>query len=146
MGTLEENKAIARRFIQIWGKGDLGIIDELASPEITMKYPATPQVVKGIPALKEYFTGRVAKFYGDRDLQVEDVIAGGDKVVVRWNFSCTHQGEWPPGAPATGKRLSWTGITIYRIAGGKVVEERGEEDIYGAAFRQLDLIAKPRAQ
>lgn len=145
--TLEKNKAVARRFIQLWSKGNLGIIDKLASPEITLKYPAMPRAVKGIAALREYFTGRVASLFGtDRDLQVEDEIAEGDKVVVRWNFSCAHQGEWPPGAPATGRRLSWTGITIFRIVGGKVVEERGEEDIFGAAFRQLDLIAKPRTQ
>jgi hypothetical protein len=53
---LEKNKAIARRFIQLWGKGDrLAIIDELASPEITMYYPSLPGAVQGIPALRRYF-------------------------------------------------------------------------------------------
>ena len=141
---LEKNKAIARRFNQVWGKADLGLIDELASPEITVYYPAMPHVIKGIAALKEYFR-RFPSIFGNADIQIEEEIAEGDKVVLRWSFSFTHQGEWPLGIPATGKRLKWTGISIYRIVGGKVVEERGEEDYFGA-FRQLGLIPKPPTQ
>jgi predicted ester cyclase len=139
---LEKNKAIARRFIQIWGKGDsLSIIDELASPEITVYYPAFPQAIKGIAALKAFFAERFPSVFGDPDLQIKEEIAEGDKVVIPWAYSFTHQGEWPPGTPATGKRLKLTGITIYRIADGKVVDERGEEDFF-TVFRQLGVIPK----
>jgi predicted ester cyclase len=145
-GTLEKNKDIARRFIQLWGKGDrLRLIDEFASPEITVYYPVFPHVIKGIEALKGYFTKRLPSMFGDTDVQVEEVIAEGDKVVVRYNWSATHQGEWPPGTPATGKRLKLTGIVIYRIVDGKVVDERGEED-YLAPFRELGILPKPRTQ
>ena len=139
---LEKNKAIARRYNQIWSKGDLSIIDELASPEITVYYPALPQAIKGITALKEYFR-RFPSLYGDGDIKVEEEIAEGDKVVLRFSFSFTHLGGL--GIPATGKRLKWTGISIYRIVGGKVVDERGEEDYLGA-FRELGVIPKPRTQ
>jgi predicted ester cyclase len=136
---LEKNKAIARRYNQIWSKGDLSIIDELASPEITVYFPAMPQVIKGIAALKEYFR-RFPSLFGDGDIKVEEEIAEGDKVVLRWSFSCIHLGAF--GISATGKRLKWTGISIYRIVGGKIVDERGEEDYYGA-FRDLGLLPKP---
>jgi predicted ester cyclase len=139
---LEKNKAIARRYNQIWSKGDLSIIDELASPEITVYFPAMPKVIKGIAALKEYFR-RYPSLFGDGDIKVEEEIAEGDKVVLRWSFSFTHLGAL--GIPATGKRLKWTGISIYHIVGGKVVEERGEEDYYGA-FRDLGLLPKPSTQ
>jgi predicted ester cyclase len=139
---LEKNKAIARRYNQIWSKGDLSIIDELASPEITVYFPAMPKVIKGIAALKEYFK-RYPSLFGDGDIKVEEEIAEGDKVVLRWSFSFTHLGAL--GIPATGKRLKWTGISIYHIVGGKVVDERGEEDYYGA-FRDLGLIPKPSTQ
>ena len=142
---LDENKAIARRFIQLWGKGDrLAIINELASPEITVYYPSLPSAVQGIPAVRRYFTERLPSICGDPDMQVDETIAEGDKVVVRWTYSSTHHGEFPQGVPATGKRLKSTGITIYRIVEGKVVDERGEEDILGL-LRQLDLLPKPRA-
>jgi predicted ester cyclase len=78
-------------------------------------------------------------------MQIEEEIAEGDKVVLRWSLSATHQAEYPPGNPPTGKRMKWAGITIYRIADGKVAEEIGEEDYLGI-LRQLGLVPEPRAQ
>ena len=142
--TLEKNKDIALSFIQVWGRGKLDIIDELASSELSVYYPAFPHVIKGIAAFKQRLT-KFRSAFGDPDTQIEEEIAEGDKVVFRWSFSATHQGEYPPGIPPTGKRMTWTGITIYRIADGKVVEERGEEDYLGI-LRQLGLVPEPQAQ
>jgi predicted ester cyclase len=141
---LEKNKAIARRFSQVWGTGDLKIVDELASPELTVRFPVFPDVIKGIAAFKETLT-RLRSAFGNADIQIEEEIAEGDKVVLRWSFSGTHQAEFTPGIRPTGKRLKWTGISIYRIVDGKVVEERGEEDYLGI-LRQLGLIPKSQAQ
>ena len=141
---LEKNKAIARRFSQVWGTGDLEIVDELASPELTVRFPVFPHGIKGIPAFKEMLT-RLRSAFVNADIQIEDEIAEGDKVVLRWSFSATHQGEFTPGIRPTGKRLKWTGISIYRIVDGKVVEERGEENYLGI-LRQLGLISKSQAQ
>jgi steroid delta-isomerase-like uncharacterized protein len=135
---LEKNKAIARRFSQVWGTGDLEMLDELASPELTVHFPAFPQVIKGIPAFKERLK-RLRSAFGDIDIRIEEEIAEGDKVVLRWSFSGTHQAEFPPGVRPTGKRLKWTGISIYRIVDGRVVDEKGEEDLLGVA-RQLGFI------
>lgn len=79
---LNKNKDIARRYCQIWSKGDLSIIDELASREITVYFPAMLQVVKGIAALKEYLI-RFLSLFGDGEIKVEEAIAEGDKVVLR---------------------------------------------------------------
>jgi predicted ester cyclase len=141
---LEKNKSIARRFSQVWGTGDLEILDELASPEITVSFPVFPHAIKGIAAFKEMLT-RLRSAFGNADIQIEEEIAEGDKVVLRWSFSATHQAEFPPGIRPTGKRLKWTGISIYRIVDGKVVEETGEEDYLGI-LRQLGLIPESRAQ
>jgi predicted ester cyclase len=141
---LERNKAIARRFSQVWGSGDLEILDELASLDLTVHFPAFPQVIKGIPAFKERLK-RLRSAFGDVDIRIEEEIAEGDKVVLRWSFSAIHQAEFPPGIRPTGKRLKWTGISIYRIVNGKVVDERGEEDLLGVA-RQLGLILQNPVQ
>jgi len=141
---LEKNKAIARRFSQVWGTGDLEILDELASPELTVHFPAFPQVIKGIPAFKERLK-RLRSAFGDVDIRIEEEIAEGDQVVLCWSFSGIHQAEFPPSVPPTGKRLKWTGISIYRIVNGKVVDERGEEDLLGVA-RQLGLIPQNPVQ
>ena len=137
----EENKSIARRFVQVWGKGELDIIDELASPTLSVYYPVFPQQAKGGAAFKQELTGFRSTFT-DVDIHIEEEIAEGDKVVLRWSLSGTHQGNLF-GIPGTGKRIEWTGITIYRIADGKVVEERGEEDFL-SILRQIGLIPEPQ--
>jgi len=142
---LEKNEAIARRFNEAcWTKGKLDVIDELASPEITLYYPALPQAINGIDAFKQHRV-TLQSIFSDAKMQIEDEIAEGDKVVLRWTWSATHQAEFPPGVPATGKKLKWTGITIFHIVDGKVVEQRAEED-YLSALRQLGLIPAPQAQ
>lgn len=137
--SIEENKNIARRFIQIWGKGDLALIDELGAPSISVRYPVMPQVISGAQMFRKVMEGFRAAF-PDADLQIEDEIAEDDKVVIRWSFSGTHQGSLL-GIPATDKKVSWTGITMYRIADGKIAEERGEEDFLGF-FRQIGLFPR----
>jgi hypothetical protein len=52
---------------------------------------------------------------------VENLIAEGDKVVVRWRWNATHKGEFL-GIPATGKEAPMTGIAIYRVTRGRIVE------------------------
>ena len=72
---------------------------------------------------------------------MDELIAEGDKVVVRWTFAGTQRGAFGP-IPATGKSVRWTGISICRIADGKVIEDRGEEDALGF-MRQLGLVPTP---
>jgi steroid delta-isomerase-like uncharacterized protein len=135
--SISDNKAVARRFIGVWGKADLNIITELAVPELVVHYPVLPQPVQG----RESFQKVMANFrsaFPDSDIQTGDVIAEGDKVVVRWTFTGTHQGNFLGLAP-TGKKVRWTGITIYVISGGRVVEEKGEEDMLGF-LRQIGSV------
>ena len=60
--------------------------------------------------------------FPDLRFNMEDLIAAGNKVVQRWTASGTHEGELM-GIPATGKHVSNTGISIYRLAGSVIVEE-----------------------
>ncbi len=74
---------------------------------------------------------------------VDDVIAEGDKIVVRWTWRCTHKGEFM-GIPATGKRATVTGMAIYRVAGDKCVERWVELSLLGL-LQQLGAVPKPGA-
>ncbi|MBI4493819.1 MAG: ester cyclase [Chloroflexi bacterium] len=139
--STEDNKAIAGRFVQAWGKkGGANIVDELAAPDISVAYPVLPQPIHGREAFKELLH-QVYAGLPDGETTVDEVIAEGDKVVVRWTARGTHQGELM-GVPPTGRHLAWTGITIYRLAGGKVVEELGVGDSLGM-FQQLGVIPGP---
>ena len=69
---------------------------------------------------------------------VDDIIAEGDKVVNRWTGHGTHLVELM-GIPATGKPVTLTGITIFRIAGNKIVEEWTQMDQM-SLMQQLGVI------
>src|SRR5688572_11294676 len=58
---------------------------------------------------------------------IEDLIAEEDKVVARWRSRATHQGDYMGIAP-TGNRVEFTGISFYRIEGGKIVQSWNSED------------------
>ena len=62
----------------------------------------------------------------------------GDKVVARWTCCGTHQGVFRGQAP-TGKRVTFTGMTISRLAQGKIVEQWTEEDGV-SLYQQLGLL------
>jgi steroid delta-isomerase-like uncharacterized protein len=138
--SIEQNKAIARRFVQLWGDGSLDIIDELADPSFSVYYPALPRAIQGGETFKEVIQSFRSAF-SNSTCQVKEEIAENDKVVVRWSYSGMHKGEFL-GFAGTNKSVNWTGITIYRIVAGKVVEERGEEDYLGF-LRQIGAV--PRA-
>jgi len=137
--SAQENKAIARAFCEeTWGKGNLAAVDKFASSDFKVYYHLFPA-----PLDREGFKSWLVDTHaGFPDLQftITDAIAEEDKVVITWTAQGTHQGEIKQlNLPPTGKSVSWTGVIIYRIIAGKVVEERGEEDALGL-LQQLGLI------
>jgi steroid delta-isomerase-like uncharacterized protein len=143
--SLADNKALARRFAEeAWGKRNVAVVDELVAPDFIVSYPILPEVVRGREAFKQL----LAQFHAalpDIRVTIEDSIAEGDQVVLRWTAQGTHQGDLL-GIPATGKSVRWTGVSVYRIVDGKILEERGEEDALGL-LRQLGVSpAPPQAQ
>jgi steroid delta-isomerase-like uncharacterized protein len=118
--SLEKNKAIARRYQEeVWGKGDLALIDELLAPDfIDHSLPAGMD--PGFAGAKRAVQGALDAF-PDGQWTVEDLIAEGDKVVIRWKLQATHEHEFRGIAPV-GKPVTIAGITILRIADGKIAE------------------------
>jgi steroid delta-isomerase-like uncharacterized protein len=135
--SIEENKAIALRFGQVWGKGDIGIVDELGAPGLRVSYPLMPAPTEGVAAFKEVLK-MVHTAFPDVEIEIGEPIAEGNRVAVAWTMRGTHKGQMM-GLPPTGKTVTWSGITLYRIENGKVVDERGEEDGL-ALMRQLGAI------
>jgi steroid delta-isomerase-like uncharacterized protein len=115
------NKAIAQRFIEeVWHKGNLAVIDELCATNFVDHGPASTDTLRGLDGLKQSVT-MYRNAFPDLHFTVEDVIAVGDKVVTRWTAHGTHKGELM-GITPTDKQVTVTGISIDRIAGGKIEE------------------------
>ena len=138
--SLEENKTLGRRSVEeIWGKGNLDAVDELYADDFVWHW-APPGVASNREGYKQFVTASFAAF-SDVRCPVEDILAEGDKVVVRWIWRATHKGEYMGIAP-TGKQITMTGISILRIAGGKIAEEWGEMDMLGM-MQQLGAVPPP---
>lgn len=140
--SIEDNEALIRRFLlETWGQKRLSTVSEVAAPNISVYYPVMQEPVRGHEAYKQLLTGHHTAF-ADVQLTVDEVIAAGDRVVARWTQRVIHQGKLL-NIPPTGKQITFTGITIYRVENGKVVEERGEENLLGVMW-QLGVIPPPR--
>jgi steroid delta-isomerase-like uncharacterized protein len=73
--------------------------------------------------------------FPDIEVEVDELVAEGDRVAVATTFTGTHTGSIM-GMEPTGKRVSVTGIDIVRVAEGRIVEHRGLTDVVGL-MRQL---------
>ncbi len=138
--SIEENKALASRWTEeLWNQGNLAAIDELAATNYVDHTPM-PDVSPDLQGLKQFVTVVRAAF-PDWHATTEDMIAEGDKVVVRFTGSGTHKGE-SMGIPATGKQLTMMAIAIHRIAGGKIVENWLQADMLGM-MQQFGVVPPP---
>ena len=126
-----ENKAIVRRFMEDgWNKGDLSVIEACVTPDFVDHDPANPpHLGKGIAGAKQV-VNLYRSAFPDLHFTIEDLIAEGDKVVVRYRATGTHKGELMGLAP-TNRRATVTAILISRIAGGKIAEQWSNWDTAG---------------
>ena len=113
----EENKNVVRRYIeQVWNARRLDLLEQVIAEDVILHEPG----MTDRDSLKQFIVMTLAAI-PDFELTINDEIAEGDRVVIRETFSGTLQGELA-GMPATGKHAIWSGIVIFRLAGGKIAE------------------------
>ena len=119
--STEENKATTHRFFEeVFNGGNLAIVDEIKSSSYVFHGPSLPEPIRGPEGFKQYLMlFRTA--FPDLHSTIEDLIAEGEQVTVRFTFTGTQQGELM-GMPPTGKQVRVTAILIARLANGKFVE------------------------
>jgi len=134
MSVEDINKESIRRWFDMINKHDLSMINEIVSEDFRAN--EFGMEFKGPVALKQAFT---IGFAGFPDLQytVDDIVAEGDKVAIRYTRTGTHKGEYRGFAP----KNKWTqvsGAFFYRLVGGKIVEASGYSDRL-ALFQQIGV-------
>ena len=136
----EENKALVRRQLEeVFNKHNPGAVDQFFGPDY-VNHSALPGMPNDRDGLKASVSGFLSAF-PDLKVTSDFQVAEGDKVVMRYTAIGTHTGELM-GMPATGKRVHMTGISIARVAGGKIVEEWNEADMMGM-MQQLGVVPAP---
>ena len=141
-----DNKAAFRRLFDGLNHNDLTIVDELCTPDFVLHDPGSPIPAGGIHSsqdYKNYLSGFLTSLPGQ--FTIDDMIAEGDKVVVRFTWHGTNTGDIVSPMmriPATGKQVTATGFSIVRFAEGKCVEDWHLADNLGI-YQQLGLIPVP---
>jgi steroid delta-isomerase-like uncharacterized protein len=138
----EENKAVVRRFFEdVINRGNL----QLAGEFVTAGYIEHQELpgaegAQGIEVANR-FLSLMRTAFPDFRSEIEDLIAQGNKVVARVSVSGTHRGEMMGMAP-TGKRVTASGIEVFRFQNGKMAEHWATFDALGM-LRQIGVIPVP---
>ena len=137
----EEKKALVSRIAaDIWNRGDLEVVDEVMAADAPYHGPHMPNGLGDRESWRQAIAGYRGAF-PDSHVTFDELIVSGDTVVGRWRATGTHTGPLP-GLPPTGKPIALGGITIYRIADGKIIEAWEQLDMLGM-WQQLGVVSLP---
>lgn len=129
MSSIEDNKIIARRWLELIDEHNIEEICEMIAPTWRM-HGGPPGLPPGPDGVRHLFQtmGPI-----EQKWTVEDVIAEGDKVVVRATNTCVQDSFF--GIPGHGRRQTFTAIFIHWIADGKIIETWRNADDLGRLFQ-----------
>jgi steroid delta-isomerase-like uncharacterized protein len=138
--STEENKAIVRRMTEVfYNQGNIESADQFFAPSYVHHDPASPHV-RDRDGLKE-----VVRTFGagcpDLHITIDELLAEGDTVTKRWTYHATHTGDLS-GMMPTGKRITMSGLELFRLADGKIMEcWLGYDNL--SLMQQLGVISAP---
>jgi len=137
----EQNKEVVKRFWEEFNKGNVEIYQELFSPNYAYYAPSNSPKPMSREEMME-FMKQFFEAFPESVWSIEDLIAAGDKVVIRFVYRGIQEGDFL-GVPAAGNKVEMGGIIIHRIENGKIIEDRDESDMLGF-MTQLGMELKPK--
>jgi steroid delta-isomerase-like uncharacterized protein len=140
----DDSKRIVRRYLdEVVSRGNLDLGPELIADGVHFVSPYTPEPIDGRDGLLAMLGGLHAAF-PDFFLREEELVAEGELVASRWVAGGTHTGAPFNGGPPSGRRFAITGMSIYRVREGRIVEGWVNDDTY-LMRDQLGFIPNPAA-
>jgi len=135
-----ENKALIRKWFQdVWNRGSVSAIDEMLADDAVV-HGLGPADLHGAAGFKT-FHAAYRDAFPDVTINIDELIDEGHIVAVRWSGTGTHQGAGL-GFAATGKRVSFSGMTFVRVQHGKLVEGWNSFDQLGM-LQQIGVVNLP---
>lgn len=118
--STETNKTLLEKYInEVWNRHNLAAIDDMLLPDF-VDHTVPPGFPQG-PAGQRAFVEGYLQGFPDTQIDLNEMVAEGDTVVLRWTATGTHTGELA-GIPATGKSMKLPGIALWRFRNGKLIE------------------------
>jgi steroid delta-isomerase-like uncharacterized protein len=125
-----ENTSLVRRFYEeVWNKGNLDVTSEVFSEDY-VRHDLRPSEALPGPAGQAKVAADFRAAFPDLRMVVDLILAEGDLVAARWTTEGTNTGPWG-GNPPSGKPARFSGVNIFRIREGKVVELWNHRDDLG---------------
>jgi predicted ester cyclase len=147
--AVADNKAIVQSCCDSINSGH-GVegVDRLFAPDFVAHLPGRPYAIRSREKFEVLLNAYLTAF-PDFEAVTDDLVGEGDLVAIRETYKATHTGHYKGmvladdgktlDIPPTGKRIDLTGIDIYRVVDGKIVEQWIEQDLLGL-LRQLGAV------
>jgi steroid delta-isomerase-like uncharacterized protein len=129
MAELDSKKLVRSYFDKLCVQHDMAGASEFISEDYLLHDPMDPDFPGGREAFKKRGEG-CGESIRDSSCTIEDQFAEGDRVATRWTVSGCQTKDMP-GIPSKGKCFKMSGITISRVADGKIAEEWLSMDALG---------------
>jgi len=126
---METHKDFFKQFVQFINTADERLAQQLISPLAKFHVPGQPEPLQG-PMGYLMIIAMMRSGFHDIQWTLEEMVADGDKVAVRYTMRGTHQGVFL-GVQPTGKPIVVQAINFYRLNDNQIVEEYGQPDMLG---------------
>ena len=139
MNHIANNKKVMEQFVRFINTGDEALGKSIISDEVTFYAPTSPEPMHGFEA----YTGVLDMMRGampDVQWKVEEIIAEGDKIMIRFTMSGTQSNTFM-NMPATNKKVQVTAMNIYELKDGKIIREHGLPDLF-SMLMQLGVLPR----
>ena len=124
--STEESKRVASQFFDTIGKRDIAALTAMADPECVGNFPGLRTNMNREQLMASIAANQTA--FPDLKADIQDQFAEGEKVVTRTAVRVTHGGPYYD-IPPTGKKVSWWGLRINRVVGGRIMDRYGQVDM-----------------
>jgi steroid delta-isomerase-like uncharacterized protein len=127
---IEENTALVRRFYEeVWNRRNVGVTSEVFADDY-VRHDLRPTTAAPGPEGQARIAAEFRTAFPDLRMEIDLIVAQDDLVAARWTTEGTNTGPWG-GRPATGRRARFSGVNVFRIRDGKVVELWNHRDDLG---------------
>jgi predicted ester cyclase len=128
--STEEHKDIVRRWVDAWNTNtNYEVIDQIFATDWMDRNPLPTGPQGGIEGAR-FFVSTFRSAFSDIHLTIDLLLAEEDWVMFRWVATARHTGQFMGIAP-TEREVTFSGITVHRVANGKFAESVGETDLLG---------------
>jgi len=129
--------SFVQRLVDAYNKRTLDEFDALLTDDVVLV--RDEEKAHGREEFKAVLN-RLQRAFPDIQYRIDDTIVAGDRIVLRWQARGTHRGEYL-GIPATGRPVSYTGITVYELQGERIARVWVAADLLSLLRRLRDMRA-----